>query len=34
MGYASRHGGVLELDLYYLPEQSRKLMPPPELPST
>jgi hypothetical protein len=33
MGYASRHGGSFELDLYYLNEESRRLLPPPDLPS-
>jgi hypothetical protein len=34
MGYASRHGGTFDLDLYYLNEESMSLMPPPDLPST
>jgi hypothetical protein len=34
LDYASRQGGRFELDLYYLNEDSRRLMPPPDLPPT
>jgi hypothetical protein len=32
LGYASRHGGTFEFDLYLLNEESRRLMPPPSVP--
>jgi hypothetical protein len=33
LGYAERHGGTFEFDLYFLDEKSRRMMPPPHIES-